>query len=164
MAESNPPPRYVANKSSWGVTGFEPGKTVILSTPLNLKLTKEQAELAVRGFIPEAMEDKWFIYFDPDDDAFYFHRSWTGFLVYKVTAQRSDDEGMLLTHIETHRDANDGYRVSSEYRDKEAFEMVRSLIGYKLLNDCPNFVCEEWLASFEEIKTKKKMSIFKCFR
>ncbi len=35
------------------------------------------------GLLPEAMEDKWFIYFEPP--TLYFHRSWTGDLIYRVT-------------------------------------------------------------------------------
>lgn len=67
MAESNSSPR-VADKASWGnIKSFAPGKSVVLSTPLNLSLTEEEVKVAVRGFIPKEMEDKWFIYFDPDD-------------------------------------------------------------------------------------------------
>jgi hypothetical protein len=32
------------------------------------------------GLIPEAMEDKWFVYFD--NGWLYLHRSWTGSLIY----------------------------------------------------------------------------------
>lgn len=34
------------------------------------------------GLVPEAMEDKWFIYFE--GSTLYMHRSWTGFCVYEV--------------------------------------------------------------------------------
>jgi len=34
------------------------------------------------GFIPECMEDKWFMYFE--DNVLYCHRSWTGQFVYKI--------------------------------------------------------------------------------
>jgi hypothetical protein len=37
------------------------------------------------GFIPEEMEDKWFIY--EEGGWLNFHRSWTGFCVYRVRLQ-----------------------------------------------------------------------------
>lgn len=67
MAEANSP-RLMAKKTSWGtLKDFMSGQSTILPTPLNITLTKEQVEFAVRGFIPKEMEDHWFIYFDPDD-------------------------------------------------------------------------------------------------
>ncbi len=45
----------------------------------------DSAELAQisQGLVPQAMEDKWFIYLD-EDDWLYFHRSWTGACIYAV--------------------------------------------------------------------------------
>lgn len=39
-----------------------------------------QFEKIKQGFLPQEMEDKWFIYFQ--DDQLYFHRSWTGSCIY----------------------------------------------------------------------------------
>ena len=41
------------------------------------------------GFIPDCMDDHWFIYLDPEENVIYFHRSWTGFCIYKVRFERS---------------------------------------------------------------------------
>ncbi|MGH2603345.1 MAG: hypothetical protein ACRDJ9_28675, partial [Dehalococcoidia bacterium] len=43
------------------------------------------------GLIPEAMEDKWFIYFD--SNRLHFHRSWTGFCIYVVEFVRDGSGG-----------------------------------------------------------------------
>lgn len=49
----------------------------------------DSAELAQisQGLVPQAMEDKWFIYLD-EDDWLYFHRSWTGACIYAVQLLR----------------------------------------------------------------------------
>lgn len=36
----------------------------------------------VRGFIPNSMDEKWFIYFE--DGRLFLHRSWTGICIYRV--------------------------------------------------------------------------------
>ena len=41
------------------------------------------------GLIPQCMEDKWFIY--RDDDWLYFHRSWTGALIYWLRLDTDTD-------------------------------------------------------------------------
>ena len=43
-----------------------------------------------RGFVPQDMEDKWFIFLEGDD--LFFHRSWTGMCIYHVRVERRDDK------------------------------------------------------------------------
>ena len=47
---------------------------------LKKKLTSEQLETLKRGHVPQAMEDKWFWFYE--DDRLYIHRSWTGICIY----------------------------------------------------------------------------------
>lgn len=47
--------------------------------------------LIKKGIIPEEMEQKWFMYYDPTDDKLYMHRSWTGYLIYVVQFEERDD-------------------------------------------------------------------------
>src|SRR4051812_1265160 len=49
--------------------------------------TDADAEKMMRGLVPEAMEDKWFVYFF--EDWLYFHRSWTGACIYAVRLESS---------------------------------------------------------------------------
>jgi hypothetical protein len=44
-------------------------------------LPRELAKLQ-EGFIPESMDDRWFVFME--DDWVYFHRSWTGSCIYQV--------------------------------------------------------------------------------
>jgi len=47
-----------------------------------LHFTEEQFLNLKKGLIPHEMEDKWFIFFE--DDWLYFHRSWTGYGIFKA--------------------------------------------------------------------------------
>ena len=49
---------------------------------VTLHFTEEQFLKLKKGLIPHEMEDKWFIFFE--DDWLYFHRSWTGYGIFKA--------------------------------------------------------------------------------
>jgi hypothetical protein len=56
---------------------------------LDITLSAEQYEAAQKGLIPNAMEDKWFIYFE--DGWLNFHRSWTGYCIYRLRFEPQGD-------------------------------------------------------------------------
>ena len=60
---------------------------------IQLYFTNEEFVKLTRGFIPQQMEDKWFIYYD--EGWLYFHRSWTGFGIYKAQIFKEHD-GYLI--------------------------------------------------------------------
>jgi hypothetical protein len=70
--------RGPATRDSWKTSEF----TTLVPLVLHKAYTDQQFRLIRRGLIPQAMEDKWFIYCE--DPFLYFHRSWTGQAVYKV--------------------------------------------------------------------------------
>jgi hypothetical protein len=49
---------------------------------IDLCFSQEQYNLIKKGLKPKEMEDKWFIYFE--NEWLYFHRSWTGYGIYKA--------------------------------------------------------------------------------
>jgi ADP-ribosyl-[dinitrogen reductase] hydrolase len=49
---------------------------------IDLSFNEDEFYIIQRGLIPEEMEDKWFIFYE--DGWLYFHRSWTGFGIYKA--------------------------------------------------------------------------------
>ncbi len=49
---------------------------------MDYSLSKQDIELIKQGFLPQEMEDKWFIYYE--DDKLFIHRSWTGYCIYIV--------------------------------------------------------------------------------
>ena len=46
-----------------------------------------------QGSIPRKMEDKWFIYFD--DSWLFFHRSWTGFCIFRARFEHTGEKYVL---------------------------------------------------------------------
>ena len=58
---------------------------------LNVEYTEPEMEQIKFGIIPEEMEDKWFIYYNEEEETLYLHRSWTGFCVYMVKFKKVDN-------------------------------------------------------------------------
>ena len=78
------------------------------------------------GFIPEWMEEKWFIYWR--DDALYFHRSWTGFCIYVVRFVR-EGEAWRMVRADVNRD----YEQYQMEDDEEDVALIHNLIDGHLL-------------------------------
>lgn len=89
----------------------------------------DSAELAQisQGLVPQAMEDKWFIYLD-EDDWLYFHRSWTGACIYAVQLLRSA-EGARVGTAWVNRDPAQYRRTDSDVD----LHLLRFLIDALLL-------------------------------
>lgn len=74
-----------ATSSSWKSEPFE-SLTAIPFTRIFSDVEFKKLEF---GLIPQAMEDKWFIYYEDRNLGFY--RSWTGFGVFKVQFYKKED-------------------------------------------------------------------------
>ena len=97
---------------------------------LDVELTNEEFETLAWGHIPHEMEDHWFMYFD--GEAFCFHRSWTGFCIYRVYVKRSenpDNRGGYVLHRVT---ANRNVKQYCEENDIRDAVLVCILIGQAL--------------------------------
>ncbi|WP_109485404.1 HD domain-containing protein [Occallatibacter savannae] len=55
---------------------------------LNGSFDASEFALVKKGFIPESMDDRWFIFFDPDASQLQIHRSWTGYCIYLLKFRR----------------------------------------------------------------------------
>ena len=75
----------ISTKTTWQNHPIENPKRIEIS----LHFTEKQFSKFIKGFIPQQMEDKWFIYFE--NDWLYFHRSWTGFGIYKAKLKKEPD-------------------------------------------------------------------------
>ena len=82
MAGDNPNP-LPATRRSW-INQPLPEKRVALA--LRREFTAREFESLSRGLIPEAMEDKWFIFME--GGTMFFHRSWTGHCIYQLTLKK----------------------------------------------------------------------------
>lgn len=69
----------IANRSSWNSSPL-PAQREKLS--IERTFSEEEYNCLSRGWIPEGMDDKWFIFMEKD--ILHFHRSWTGFCIYEV--------------------------------------------------------------------------------
>lgn len=73
-----------ATFESWEREPFVSGQPI----PFRASFAAADMQAIRAGLVPEAMEDKWFIYYEAP--CLYLHRSWTGEPVYKVTFSETD--------------------------------------------------------------------------
>lgn len=87
-----------------------------------------------RGFLPEQMGDIWFIYWK--ENTLFFHRSWTGFLIYVV---RFSAEGNSCRMIDA--DVNRDPEQYKETNDEIDAERISYLVDVLLLHQDAVFPC-----------------------
>ena len=89
--------------------------------------TDTEAEALKRGFIPQSMDDRWFICFD--GGWLLFFRSWTGHCIFGLRLDATP-EGMQVVESWVNRDPEQ-YRGTDIEEDRK---LVRRLIDELLLN------------------------------
>ena len=80
----------IATPDEWKCLSF--GATAPF--PYRARFNAAQFATIAQGLVPEAMEDKWFIYFAGGN--LCFHRSWTGEAVYRL-ALAAEGDGFAVT-------------------------------------------------------------------
>jgi hypothetical protein len=78
--------RHWATSVGWGIKEMPYRKSVL---PFRYRFSPNEMARMRRGNIPNEMEDKWYIYFQ--DGWLSFHRSWTGYCIYRIRFE-SDGE------------------------------------------------------------------------
>jgi len=81
----------IAKPDSWKTL---PLPTTRADLEFSASYTTPEFERIQRGLIPQAMEDKWFIYYD--NLWLYFHRSWTGAGIYGVRFQTTSSGASVV--------------------------------------------------------------------
>ena len=97
-----------------------------ITVALDRLFSKDEAALLKLGFLPQEMEDKWFIYFE--NDILHFHRSWTGVCIYQVSFKQEGDT-LRMNQAIVNRDP-DQYAEAHAERDQE---MISQMIDAFLL-------------------------------
>jgi len=94
---------------------------------INLQFTDRQLEKLTKGLIPHEMEDKWFIFYE--NNWLYFHRSWTGYGLYKAQLIREQD-GYSIKEFWAERN-KEIYKNDNDSTDTEriSFLIARGLLG-----------------------------------
>ena len=103
----------IANRSSRGKLSSLP--TAHKNLRFRREFTVEEYDRLARGVIPQAMEDKWFIFLEAE--YLYFHRSWTGFLIYQIRLNKEGekyfvDETLVNREPEQYKATDDEYDVT----------------------------------------------------
>lgn len=114
--------------------------------------TPEQMELLRMGNVPEAMEDKWFWYYE--DDKLYIHRSWTGYCIFIVAFDHDSD----LLHVTVNRDPEQ-YRCTDVHEDE--YELNRLLNWWAQPDYDPydQFVSDTYRALLPMMQKERKPTV-----
>jgi hypothetical protein len=85
-----------------------------VSAPISVERLYAQDEFdrLIAGVIPEAMEDKWFVFYE--SPWLYLHRSWTGFCVFQVRFEPVAG-GMAIAEALVNRDPNQYTEIDHEH-------------------------------------------------
>lgn len=113
----------IATKARWQNHPIDNPKKIDFSIHFNDK----QFEKLKHGLIPQQMEDKWFIFYE--NDWLYFHRSWTGFGLYKAQLIKEED-GYSIKEFWAERN-QEKYTNEDDNTDIDniSFLIARGLLG-----------------------------------
>jgi hypothetical protein len=113
----------VAKRDDWKNLSKSNSKIKI---PLQLVYTNQEFELIRQGFIPEVMENKWFVVVE--DGHILFFRSWTGIMIYDCVFEEKGNE-VWVSSIDVNRNL-DEYLNTDNLHDvcqiKHLLDWVRS--------------------------------------
>jgi ADP-ribosylglycohydrolase len=113
----------IATKTTWKNFPIDNPKEIAI----DLHFTDKQFSKLTKGLIPQAMEDKWFIYFENEE--LCFHRSWTGFGIYR-TKLKKEENGYSIKEFWAERN-KEKYQNEDDNSDIENFTFLiaRGLLG-----------------------------------
>jgi len=112
-----------ATKETWKNIPIDNPKRI----DIDLLFTEKQFSKLKNGLIPQQMEDKWFIYYE--NEWLYFHRSWTGYGIYKTKLDKITD-GYTIKEFWAERN-QEKYKNEDDNTDIETFSFLiaRGLLG-----------------------------------
>lgn len=118
-----------AKRSDWKTQDLPAQRSTLV---LDRTFSFEEIQRIQLGVVPEAMEDKWFVYWQ--DDQLTFHRSWTGVCAYIVRFVPEGDAYRMVS-AEVNRDATQYSATDDEYD----VAMISYLIDVLLLDQMGEF-------------------------
>lgn len=95
--------------------------------PLTRWLSNEEFAQIQKGFVPQSMDDHWFIYFDNSTNQLYMHRSWTGFCIYILKFVQMSD-GWEVTASSVNRDPKQYKEADDEHDTAVALWLIDVLL------------------------------------
>lgn len=115
-----------AKRDDWNTKPMPEQCTVI---EINTRYSSEAMNSIRKGVVPEEMEDKWFMYYEDDEDQLYMHRSWTGFCVFIVKFQVEENGSGTAVSFTANRNS-DQYKSTNDEGDTSTMTDVLRWILY----------------------------------
>lgn len=75
-----------ATRDDWRITPLSSART---SVTLDRTYSRDEFTRIKEGHVPKEMEDKWFVFYE--EPWLYLHRSWTGYGIYQVRFEPTDN-------------------------------------------------------------------------
>ena len=124
--DAGKPTGAVAIKDDWKTAEFSKPRTI----GAKFKISETNYARIRHGLLPEAMEDKWFAYFE--NGRIHFHRSWTGAKIYEADIHKGDPH-YEISEIIVERDSA-LYSNTDDYEDVRSFNFLigRGILGYQV--------------------------------
>src|SRR4028118_704345 len=122
---NDPNEAEIARPDSWKTVAR---LATVASLPLNKTYTAEEFSLLARGLMPKEMEDKWFIFMQ--NNTLFFHRSWTGYCIFKVVFEQHD-ERYVVREAFVNRDPKKYNSSDSNYETALLSRLIDSLLLHK---------------------------------
>lgn len=119
----------VATAKDWNI---EPLPDTYVTIELNFFYTEASRQKIINGFVPKEMEEKWFIYYDKG--VLNFHRSWTGYCIYRITCS-DDGKDLIFIRADVNRDPNQYTEKNDEHDRKQIEFLIDKLFLSKPLRD-----------------------------
>ena len=134
--------RPCVNRQDWDPLGPMPERHATIA--MDLAYDESRMALIRLGFKPSSMDEKWFIYFA--DDQLYFHRSWTGNLIFILPFKFGGDGLWHADHAIASRDP-ETYEPNPD--EEEERRLIQQLIENFLL-DFDDSAGDGFLASLKQ--------------
>jgi hypothetical protein len=112
-----------ATRQSW--TNLQPMPPKRASLELARSFTAQEYERIRLGFVPESMEDKWFMF--TEADTLYIYRSWTGHCIYELHFTRQG-ERYTANEIFANRDQSQYTSLGVAYDERLLTFLIESLL------------------------------------
>lgn len=114
--------RKQATRDSWRTQPMPEAKDQL---QINRIFSFEEYQLIKLGFIPETMEDKWFICFE--GDWLYFHRSWTGICIYQARLEALNNS-YKIAEVWVNRDMRYYKNIDDEYDATSVIKLIERFL------------------------------------
>lgn len=112
--------RVPAHKGSWS---NKPMPEQHSTLNYNAEFTSEEFKKIAYGLIPQAMEDKWFIYMGENKNTLYLHRSWTGICIFEVDFVKTETGTYKVQRVLVNRNMEDNTNTDDRH-DIELLDML----------------------------------------